>query len=101
MWGWILAASGITRERSTGEKLNLRAKCFASAMIWMWNTIENYDVGRIQIAKEFADVWTFDKGNADNYGLHFSNQFYFPQSTEKVLIKTVSLSFLWERIKIE
>lgn len=33
--GWISAANGITQERSTGEKLNLRAKCFASAMIWM------------------------------------------------------------------
>ncbi len=53
--------------------------------LWMWNIIEDYNVGWIQIAKEFADVWTFDKGDADNYGLHFSNQFYFPQSTEEVL----------------
>lgn len=43
----------------------------------MWNTVGDCDVRRINLAKEFAEVWTFDKKDAEQFGLHYSNQFYF------------------------
>lgn len=51
------------------------SKC--KIILWMWNTIEEYNIKRIYLAKEFAEVWTFDKGDALKYGLHFSEQFLF------------------------
>lgn len=46
-------------------------------ILWMWNTVGDCDVRRINLAKEFAEVWTFDKKDAEQFGLHYSNQFYF------------------------
>ena len=48
--------------------------------LWMWNAIEDYNIRRLYLAKEFAEVWTFDKRDAEKYGLHFHNEFYFSKA---------------------
>ena len=72
-------------------------------VLWMWNTIEEYDIKRIYLAKEFAEVWTFDKRDAQRYGLHFSEQFYFMPSDTASVISNRTVFFVGadkNRIKI-
>lgn len=68
------------------------SKC--KIILWMWNTIEEYNIKRIYLAKEFAEVWTFDKGDALKYGLHFSEQFYFVPSDTVSTITNKTIFFV-------
>lgn len=63
-------------------------------VLWMWNTIEDYDVKRINIAKEFANIWTFDKADAEKYNLHFHEQFYFYQKNNDIKNTNKSVFFV-------
>lgn len=46
--------------------------------LWMWNKISNsrIELLKLKIAKLFGDIYSFDKGDSQKYGLKYNTQFY-------------------------